>query len=98
MVGRLPALFSIAAVATLPLFGCAHSRYVEHPITAWFTAPEAPSAAPSADPAQAHCRELAGQRTRDAAFQGEDEATRHDVYRRSLDDCLSWAARHAAAR
>lgn len=29
----------------------------------------------------------------DAAFQGEDEQTQRQVYRRSYDDCLSWERR-----
>lgn len=89
-----------ALLAALVLSGCANSRYVEHPITAWFTASDAPTpmSAASANPAQKHCRELARQRKSDADMQGEDEPTQNEVYRRSLAQCLDWDARHASPR
>ena len=49
----------------------------------------APSAATNA-----HCRQLAGLRSRDAAYAGEDEETQDAVYSRTYAECTAWEARH----
>lgn len=80
-----------AALACLSLCGCAHSRFVEHPITSWFT--PAP-AAPVITATDTHCREIAREHRSEAYFQGEDEATLREVYDRSYATCQAWDAAH----
>ena len=85
---------AILAAAAL-LSGCAHSRYVEHPITAWFAPPAASGSDVPVGAAEKHCRALAKRRMDDAMFQGEDETTQRTVYRLAHDDCIAWSGRHA---
>jgi hypothetical protein len=80
-----------AALACVSLCGCAHSRFVEHPITSWFT--PAP-AAPVTTATDTHCREIAREHRSEAYFQGEDESTLHEVYDRSYAACQAWDAAH----
>jgi hypothetical protein len=79
------------ALVCLSLSGCAHSRFVEHPITSWFT--PAP-AAPVTTATDTHCREIAREHRSEAYFQGEDEATLREVYDRSYATCQAWDATH----
>lgn len=83
-----------AALLCLALCGCAHSRFVEHPITSWFTTAPAVKPAPASETADAHCQRVARQRRRDASFAGEDEATQRQVYDRSYAQCTAWDASH----
>jgi hypothetical protein len=79
------------ALVCLSLSGCAHSRFVEHPITSWFTPAPSPSATAATD---THCREIAREHRSEAYFQGEDEATLREVYDRSYATCQAWDATH----
>jgi hypothetical protein len=82
---------AVAALVCLSLCGCTNSRFVEHPITSWFTpAPVAPVEAA----ADTHCRDIAREHKREAYFQGEDEATQREVYDRSYAACQAWDAAH----
>lgn len=85
---------ALPALTCLILCGCAHSRFVEHPITSWFTPAPAASAPTATDIADARCRKLAQQRRRDASFQGEDDDTLREVYDRTYAACLVWDTAH----
>jgi hypothetical protein len=77
--------------------GCAHSRFIEHPITALFTVPPEQKPA-SMSPREQHCQELAKQRAANVASQGQDDAIQSEVSRRTYADCIAWETRHPVSQ
>jgi len=88
---------TMAGTVFFALMGCAHSRFIEHPITALFTVP--PEQKPvSMSPMEQHCQELAKQRAADVASQGEDDTIQSEVSRRTYADCIAWETRHSVSQ
>jgi len=87
----------MAGTVFFALLGCAHSRFIEHPITALFTVP--PEQKPvSMSPMEQHCQELAKQRSADVASRGEDDTIQSEVSRRTYADCIAWETRHSVSQ